>query len=59
MQTASGTRRCPRASALRDSVTGDDAKDEALEFADLATALRARAEGVPTFTAAEIDALIA
>ena len=43
--------------ALADSATDEDARERAIDFADVAVSLYARATGGPTSTQAEIEAL--
>ncbi|MER7046477.1 hypothetical protein [Streptomyces jumonjinensis] len=43
---------------LADAAGDEQARERAVEFADLAIALRVRAEGGPTHTAAEVERMI-
>ncbi|WP_254389853.1 hypothetical protein [Streptomyces sp. AC550_RSS872] len=45
--------------ALADSATDEDAREQAIDFADVAVSLYARAAGGSTSTQAEIEALVA
>ncbi|MFF1599608.1 hypothetical protein ACFVYV_19240 [Streptomyces mirabilis] len=47
------------AQALADSAPNGDAREEAVDFADVAVSVYARAVGDPTVTQAEFDALVA
>ncbi|WP_328502229.1 hypothetical protein OG828_23450 [Streptomyces sp. NBC_00457] len=44
--------------ALADSAVDEDAREQAIDFADVAVSLYARAAGGPTTTQAEIEALV-
>ncbi|MFI9760815.1 hypothetical protein ACIHFB_23035 [Streptomyces sp. NPDC051963] len=44
--------------ALADSAADEDAREQAIDFADVAVSLYARATGGPTSTQAEVEALI-
>ncbi|KUO19688.1 hypothetical protein [Streptomyces dysideae] len=44
--------------ALADSAPGEEAREQAIDFADVAVSLYARATGGPTSTQAEIDAIV-
>ncbi|MEW1658602.1 MULTISPECIES: hypothetical protein [unclassified Streptomyces] len=45
--------------ALADATLDDEAKEAAIEFADVAIALHVRAEGGPTYTSDEVEQMIA
>ncbi|MEU5239733.1 hypothetical protein ACH4UR_25250 [Streptomyces lydicus] len=44
--------------ALADTALDADARELAVEFADLAIALRVRSEGGPTYTSAEVEQML-
>ncbi|MFK0294878.1 hypothetical protein ACIQU6_31000 [Streptomyces sp. NPDC090442] len=45
--------------ALADTALDSEARELAIEFADLTVALRVRAEGGPTYTSVEVEQMIA